>query len=332
MKQSRNNNEKLCNDNAIDATAVEWVVKLDRLGADNTTRVELERWLAQDARHAGALLRAQAGWKCFDRLQILGGKNDNSAAFFEDETFSRRVMLRKVAAAGTAGLGLAAALAVGFFRIGRHQILTPVGEIRRVPLLDGSVVAVNTNSALNIDIKPDLREITLDKGEVWFDVAEDTKRPFIVNSGDVRIRALGTAFSVRRRDDGADVLVTEGVVETWTVGNEENRRKVDAGSKVFVSDIAGPSQVVAASAQIDRVLAWREGEIAIDGETLAEAAAEFNRYNDRKLTIDPALADERLVGWFHTNEPKTFAAAAATILKLKITETPDEIHLSPSDN
>ena len=125
------------------------------------------------------------------------------------------------------------------------------------------------------------------------------------------------------------LIVTEGTVETWTVGSELDVRQVMAGSKVFVSDIAGPSRVVAASQQIDRALAWREGEIALDGETLAEAAVEFNRYNERKLTIDPALSNERLVGWFHTNEPDNFAAAAATVLKLKVTENADDIDLSP---
>src|SRR6185312_13816101 len=135
--------------------------------------------------------------------------------------------------------------------------------------------------------------------------------PFLVSAGDVRVRAIGTAFSVRRRDDGADVLVTEGVVETWTVSSEDRKRLVSAGSKVFVSDIAGPSTVVDASMQIDRVLAWRDGEIALDGETLADAAEEFNRYNRRKIFIDPTLSDKRLVGWFHTNEPETFAHAAA---------------------
>ena len=274
-------------------------------------------------------MRAQAAWNNLDRVGILrsGGVHPDSETL--SGPLSRRAMLRKVAATGSVGIAVAAVATIGFLRTGRNQILTPVGEIRRVPLLDGSVVAVNTNTELNIDIKPGLREITLEKGEVWFDVAKDKSRPFVVSSGDIRVRAIGTAFSVRRRDDGADVLVTEGTVETWTVGSESDVRQVMAGSKVFVSDIAGPSRVVAASQQIDRALAWREGEIALDGETLAEAAVEFNRYNERKLTIDPALSNERLVGWFHTNEPDNFAAAAATVLKLKVTENADEIHLSP---
>lgn len=328
MGDNRTGNKELLGENVIDAMAIEWVAQLDRADPDPRHADELEKWLAQDVRHRGAFLRAQAAWKSFDKLQILRHQADDARPV-QDRALSRRAILQSGAAASGAGLLAAAAAAVGFFRISRHQILTPVGEIRRVPLVDGSIMAVNTDSKVNVDIKSDAREITLERGEVWFDVAKDNKRPFVVTSGDVRVQAVGTAFSVRRRDDGTDVLVTEGVVETWRAGDAEQRRQVTVGSKVFVSDIAGPSEVVAAPSQIDRALAWREGEIALDGETLAEAAVEFNRYNERRLTIDPALTDKRLVGWFHTNEPETFARAAAAVLKLKVTATAEQIHLSP---
>lgn len=330
MRIKRTSNEELLGGNTIDAEAIDWVVRLDSNEPGARDLAELEMWLARDSRHEGAYLRAQAAWNSFDRLRILRNRGAYPAEGSRSGSVTRRTMLRKIAAAGGTGVAVAAAVAVGWWQIGRNRILTPVGEIRRVPLVDGSVVAVNTNSRLNVDIQSGVRQIALEKGEVWFDVAKDRKRPFVVTSGDVRVCAVGTAFSVRRRDDGADVLVTEGIVETWTVGNENARRRVSAGSKVFVSDIAGPSRVVAASAAIDRALAWRVGEIALDGETLAEAAEEFNRYNDRKLTIDPALANERLVGWFHTNEPDTFAHAAATVLKLNVTADAEEIHLSPN--
>jgi transmembrane sensor len=198
-----------------------------------------------------------------------------------------------------------------------------------VPLGDGSLVAVNTDSELSVALRPTLREISLDKGEFWLDVAKDVTRPFVVATGDVRVRAVGTAFSVRRRVHGADVLVTEGTVETWIVGDEQIRRRVPAGSRVFVSDIAGPSEVVAASTEIDRMLAWRSGEIVLDGETLADAADEFNRYNGRKLTIDPVLANKRLIGLFHTNEPETFAHAAAAALSVRVVANDVEIHIAP---
>jgi transmembrane sensor len=310
----------------IDERAVAWVCQLDKGEPTLAMLSELNAWLAEDARHQGAFLRAEAAWKSFDRLGILAS---NEADISEPEGWMSRRGMLAAGVLGAAGASLATAATVAFMWTERGQILTPLGEIRRVPLSDGSLVAVNTNSELNISLKPDLRDLALDKGEVWFEVAKDRKRPFLVSAGDVRVRALGTAFSVRRRDDGADVLVTEGVVETWTVSSENRKRLVSAGSKVFVSDVAGPSMVVDAPMQIDRVLAWRDGEIALDGETLADAAGEFNRYNTRKIFIDPTLSDKRLVGWFHTNEPETFAAAAATTVGAVVVTNGDEIHLLP---
>jgi transmembrane sensor len=310
--------------NAIDDRAVAWVGQLDAGAMAPAACAELDAWLAQDARHRGAFLRAQAAWKKLDRLAIAVSDEPKTARVHE--WISRRSVL---AAGGGAAMLAAAATTVAFVWTGRHAIQTPIGEIRRVPLSDGSLVAVNTDSIVNIALEAELREVTLDKGEVWFDVAKDSNRPFVVAAGDVRVRALGTAFSVRRLDDGADVLVTEGVVETWVVGAENRKRRVQAGSKVFVSDIDGPSNVVADATQIDRTLAWRNGEVVLDGETLADAAAEFNRYNDRKLTVDPALSNERLVGWFHTNEPETFAQAVVAALGATVVARDNEIHLAP---
>jgi transmembrane sensor len=309
--------------NAIDERAIEFVVRLDKEDPGPELRAQLDDWLAADPRHLGAYVRAQAVWRNFDRLGILTSEEFREAP---QSWFTRRNVL----ATGGGAVGLAAAVAVGaFVWTGYNRVLTPLGKIIRVPLNDGSVATVNTNSALNIALKPNVREIVIDKGEAWFNVVRDNSRPFIVAAGEVRVRAVGTAFAVRRRDDGANVLVTEGIVDTWTVNDENRVRRVTAGSKIFVSDIAGPSNAVVASTEIDRTLAWRDGEIALDGETLDDAVAEFNRYNERKLTVDPALGGKRLVGWFHTDEPEAFARAVATKWGADIGERDEEIHLAP---
>jgi transmembrane sensor len=307
--------------NAIDQEALAHLTRCDRAPDNAELCAERDAWLNADPRHQGAYLRAEAAFAHLDRLRALPKEDDKA----KEPILSRRHLL--IASGATAMAASAAGIALWLPT--RNLIATPVGEIRRVPLNDGSVATVNTNSELAVNLKADLRQLTLDKGEVWFDVAKDGRRPFVVAAGKVRVRAVGTAFSVRRRDDGADVLVTEGTVETWTVGDANKKAFVKAGAQVFVSDVAGPSNIIMASAQIDRTLAWRQGEIALDGLTLGAAAAEFNRYNTRQLTIDPSLADKKLVGWFHTNEPETFAKAAAATLGANLTQSDTEIHLAP---
>jgi transmembrane sensor len=77
--------------------------------------------------------------------------------------------------------------------------------------------------------------VSLGGGEAWFRVALNKKRPFVVEAGEIRAKAVGTAFSVGRRREGADVLITEGTIETWVVGREA-RRRVSTGSREFVSE------------------------------------------------------------------------------------------------
>jgi transmembrane sensor len=299
--------------------AAEWATRIDGGSIDRDTDVELRRWLDEDPRRQGALLRAEAALSFLDRGRALAGVIPKPEP--------RPIWVRRKLI--FAGAALAASLVgVAVLITAPNRYDTDLGEIRQVPLSDGSVVAINTQSAVEVSMHRNAREVTLTRGEAWFKVAHDTTRPFIVSAGRIRVRAVGTAFSVRRHDDGADVQVTEGVVETWTVGEEERRIHVAAGSQAYVAAYE-PPKVVQASADVERSLAWREGQIVLEGETLDDAVAQFNRYNARKLVIsDPGLAAEKLVGQFRATDPQTFAAAVATTLGAKVEEDGDTIRLS----
>lgn len=302
----------------IEADAARWVVRVDREGDDPGVRAELEAWLAGDRRRVGAYVRAEAGWTHLDRASVLA---------VEPPTVSAPSLVRRRGVIGGLGL-LAAGLAAMVVapRLLARRYGTALGEIRRVPMADGSVAAINTSSELEVSMRPRLRAVRLERGEAWFAVAKDPDRPFVVESGPVRVRAVGTAFSVRKHDAGSDILVTEGVVEVWTDGQAP--RRVAAGQRVFADNDAGVSVPPKADANLARQLAWRDGQIVLDGQTLAEAAAEFNRYNDRKIEVaDPRLAGERFVGWFRTNDPEGFAEAAASTFNGRILTSGEAIVL-----
>lgn len=302
--------------------AAEWATRIDVGSIDAETDEGLRRWLDADPRRKGALLRAEAALSFIDRGRALAG------VIPKPET--RAFWIRRKLIAGGAALA-AGLVGVAILMTSPHRYHTDLGEVRRVPLSDGSVVAINTQSAVEVAMHANVREVTLTRGEAWFRVAHDRKRPFIVSAGRIRVRAVGTAFSVRRHDDGADVQVTEGVVETWTIGEEDRRVQVTAGSKAYVAEYE-PPKPIPDSADIERSLAWRDGQIVLEGETLDEAVAQFNRYNAKKLVIaDPGLAAETLVGQFRATEPRTFAEAVATTLGAKVDEEGDTIRLSRAD-
>lgn len=302
----------------IEADAARWVVRVDRDGDDAGVRAELEAWLASDRRRVGAYARAEAGWKHLDRAQLLANDAPETAPLV-----GRRSLIGGLGALAAGLVGVAVAPRLLSRRYG-----TALGEIRRVPMADGSVAAINTSSELEVAMRGKLRAVKLDRGEAWFEVAKDPSRPFVVESGPVRVRAVGTAFSVRKHQGGSDVLVTEGVVEVWSEDGKTPPRRVSAGQRVFADNSLGVLTPPKAETDLSRQLAWRDGQIVLDGQTLAEAAAEFNRYNDRKIEVaDPRLADERFVGWFRTNDPEGFAEAAATTFNGKVSVRDDAIVL-----
>jgi transmembrane sensor len=311
----------------IDDEAADWAARVDGRDLDAERDTRLQAWLAGDPRRAGAFLRAQAAISFLDRGRALAGAQ-------EVETVDAVARPSRRALIGGAGGACAAALVGGatFWMTRPQRLDTRLGEIRRVPLADGSLVAINTRTALDVALNARSRQITLRRGEAWFQVAKDAERPFVVSAGRVRVRAVGTAFSVRRVGDGVDVMVTEGVVETWIEGQGGPRRRVVAGNGVVLASKA-PQAVARSPSAIERSLAWRNGEIALDGESLGDAADQFNRYNSRQIVIDdPQLAQERFVGLFRTNEPESFAAAVAATIGVNVDDDGRVIRLSRGRN
>jgi transmembrane sensor len=308
-----------------DDQACIWAIRIDAGELEPNSAAQLETWLAGNARRRGALLRAQAALSFLDRGRALREVETPLQTRF----MSRRRML--VAAASLAAL----AAGIGTLRVlmsSARRYSTELGELRRVPLADGSVASINTQSIVDVAMEPTVRQVELARGEAWFQVAKDATRPFVVAAGQVRIRAVGTAFSVRRREQGTDVLVTEGTVETWVVGAEERKSRLTAGSRAFMAD-HGPPTLAQGTEDIKRTLAWRDGQIALEGETLADAAAEFNRYNSKKIVIaDPELARQRLVGQFRTSDPEAFARAVKTVLGASVSEDSEGIRVSRGVN
>jgi transmembrane sensor len=316
--------------NEIETEAVRWIWRLDREGQTPELTTALETWLAGDTRRRGAFLQAEAAWTMLNsarrrpgEVDIVNGRLEYSASQ-PKKAWSRRLLIAGGAAiaAGVAGIAL--------MRLARNQYTTGMGEILILPLADGSTASINTQSKVDIELASDARIVNLAQGEAWFQVAKDPLRPFVVKAGRVRVRAVGTAFSVRRHIAGVSVLVTEGVVETWVEGAPAHGVKVSAGAKAMLSDQAVISTAAMPNGEAERALAWRAGKIDLSGETLAEAAAEFNRYNARKLIIsDEQLAQQRFFGVFRTDDPGAFARAVHESLGAEVVEnSPSAICIS----
>jgi transmembrane sensor len=130
------------------------------------------------------------------------------------------------------------------------------------------------------------------------------------------VRAVGTAFAVRRFEDGAEVLVTEGTVEVWT-GNA--KALLSAGQRSFVAYKTAQITVARQPQEIQRTLAWRDGKLIFTRQTLGEAVADFNRYSVKKIVIsDPALENKRIFGQYQIDAAEQFARDIGAYLNVPI--------------
>ncbi|WP_343517886.1 FecR domain-containing protein [Sphingomonas sp.] len=316
----------MVHDESDEGEAARWAIRRDARPLTPEDQAAFDAWLAGDERRKGALLRAEAVLVYLDRGRALRAPEEpETDAQAEPAHVSRRTII----AAGGVGIAAAAAGLLGVILASpREGYSTAVGEVRRVPLADGSTATVNTASRIAVAMRPERREIRVQEGEVWFEVAHDTRRPFLVEAGDVLVRAVGTAFSVRRHANGIDVLVTEGAVEAWRASDPQARIRIRSGQRSFVSAEASPLIAVAAEPEIERALAWRNGELALNGEPLSYAVEELNRYNRRRIVvIDPAIGRTPIVGYFRTGEPAEFARAVAGIVGGRVESQGDEIRL-----
>jgi transmembrane sensor len=194
--------------------------------------------------------------------------------------------------------------------LSQPHFVTQIGEQRSVPLEDGSLVYLNTDSDLTVDLSGPERRITLTKGEARFTVAKDPKRPFIVSTKHASVRALGTIFNVQTGGERTAVSVIEGRIEVTGQAEMTSLRGMQAqnsghmmqlvlrtGEQAMVTQLG---RVVRDNvSRIDRVMAWPNGQLAFRDEPLIDLVTDFNRYHRLPLRIsDPELAAHRVSGTF----------------------------------
>ncbi|SEJ16427.1 FecR family protein [Sphingobium sp. AP50] len=301
-----------------DAAAL-WAARIDRAPLEAHEQAALDAWLAGDSRCAGALMRARAALMRMDAAQALGPD-------FTPAT-PRPHLSRRTVIAGSGGL-LAASLS-GFLLWPRSQLYrTGTGEVRLIPLDDGSIATLNTQSEMEILFSREQRLVRLIRGEGYFEVAKDKARPFIVAAMGAEVRAVGTAFTVRALPSRAvDVRVQEGVVEVAKPAHASQAVRMAANMEARIDDDNDNISPVAVTPDnVQRVLLWREGRLSFESETLANAVAEFNRYNRTAIILaDQDIGKRHVTGLFSATDPQGFAQAIALSMDLNTRSNGNQI-------
>ncbi len=277
--------------------ALTWVARLQSDSVSNDDIDAFALWLGADSSHPPAMDAALELWDDLGVVRVLPETVDDAAAAQSEAAGERP---REAANAASWWPRAAAVAACLFAAIllwptvdgdaDARVYTTALGERRTVILPDDSRLLLNTSSRIRVHFESGQRSLSLLRGEVYFEVASDPKRPFHVDTGSARATAIGTAFNIHRRPDSVEILVTEGVVrveETDGSGNRAPAVEVLRANESLLASSAGFRAYSSSSAVRDRQLAWQRGELVADEMRLPVLARELERYHD----IDILIAD-----------------------------------------
>lgn len=305
----------------IENRAASWLVRREEADWSQAEQAALDAWLDESMAHKAAYWRLEHHWRKTDKLRALGA--GTAHAFETEQARPRRQWWAAIAASLLAIVGVGAAM-YGLQpekppAIADARFATPVGGHRIIPLSDGSKIEMNTATLVRTAMTEESREVWLDEGEAYFEIAHREGSPFVVHAGSRTVTVLGTKFSVRRDGEKVTVSVVEGRVRV-----DDAKAQTVPAAIMKAGDIAiarGPSTLLAARSEerVESALAWRNGMLTFDQSTLADAATEFNRYSRKRIEIvDPEAAGIRIGGTFRASAMDDFVALLRDAYGLKV--------------
>jgi transmembrane sensor len=309
--------------------AIAWLVRLQGETVTEGDWLEFDAWLTAAPAHAQAYDDVLA----FDqRLAI-----DSPLMDAERVAPSAKVVPLRPARrvwVWSAGAAIAAAFVAGAILVPSKGLLggrettyvTGVGERRAIALEDGSRIDMNAASRVTVRFERHARRIKMDDGQVFFDVAKDSARPFLIAAGDTQVRVVGTQFDVRRRDGQVAVNVQRGLVEV-----RPNLAANAAPFRLRPGQGLSHREGQAADAKLQAVAlgeiaGWRQGRLIYRDEPLSQIAGDMNRLFPRPVKLgDAEAANMRLSGVLIVDEQDAMVDRLSHLLPVQTTTTKDAI-------
>jgi transmembrane sensor len=269
-------------------------------------------WLHSDPLHAPTYEELLGTWRQFTQAPPLTRATAAAPSRQRRRTWYWPLRWRQFAMAMS---GVVAAVVLSFYlhsQITEATFETTLGERETVSLPDGSALQLNSDSRVRVDYSLRSRVIHLERGEAFFNVAHDVKRPFWVTIGKSWVRAVGTAFGVYLNRKGVRVTVHEGTVKLGSAAHslptslsESALKKASAvltaGEQADLEGRVATTRKLSTD-ELARAAAWRDGWLYVENENLCDVIAELNRYTPRQLISEDAqLCSLSVGGSFQAN-------------------------------
>jgi transmembrane sensor len=318
-------------DAEIANAAVDWLVRLQGETVTERDWLDFDAWLTASPAHAQA----------YDAVLAFDQRLDLDARFAEAEPVgapltSNVVPLRPARRAWvwSAGAAIAAAFVAGAVLVpskglmgGRETTyVTGVGERRTIALEDGSRIDMNAASRVTVRFERHARRIKMDDAQVFFDVAKDSSRPFLISAGDTQVRVVGTQFDVRRRDGKVAVNVQRGLVEVRPhLARDAAPYRLRPGQGLSHREGQTADAKLQAVA-VEEVAGWRQGRLIYRDQPLSQIAGDMNRLFPRPVKLgDAEAANMRLSGVLIVDEQDAMVDRLSHLLPVRTTTTKDAI-------
>lgn len=283
--------------------AAVWLATLHGGKSSKAEREAFKAWLTVDSRHAEAYANLDKLWEGSINLPGMKERHHAAKKAVNRRNFGKGVI---VAALGLGAYGYLADHPFADYR-------TAVGERRTITLPDGSTIELAAETRLSLAYTSERRRLVLYDGEVFFTVAKDARRPFVVDAGSGQTVALGTAFGIESRGGKATVIVTESAVSV-ALGAQSSR--VAAGYLVtYDRQKIGAAHESESGAE----LAWREGRLVFTQAPLGEVVAALNRWRSGRLIVmSPALAARPITMIVDLNRSDAIVSQLAQAVSIRI--------------
>jgi transmembrane sensor len=305
---------RLPNIKEVEREASEWIARLDADDVSAEDRTRFDVWLHSHPLHARAYEDLLGTWRQLaeaaplTRAAAAAGSPDPPRAWHRPQRWRQFAMAMS---------GIVAAVLLGSYL---HSLTTAAtfqtarGERATIALPDGSTLRLNSDSRARVDYSLRSRVIYLERGEAFFAVAREVKRPFWVTTGGSWVRAVGTAFGVYLNREGVRVTVHEGTVKLGsadqllpTAFSEGTLKKASAvltaGEQADLQGAVTTTRKLSA-AELARAAAWQDGWLHVANENLCDVIAELNRYTPRQLILEDTQLCSLSVGGAFQADPR----------------------------
>lgn len=292
---------------SLDEQAAHWFAR-NRNAPSRESREQFHIWHATPA-HARAYQAFESLWADLGELEQV-----SKPAVLPARTPERR---RAGFALATAAAILCAVFALNVGApapLYQQNVATLAQGTKTILLPDGSTLNVNINTRLRIAFSAHQRDIYLDQGQLYIEVAPNKEHPLVVHAGDARVKVVGTGFDVRRSPRQLEVSVAHGEVafvpnaRTSTLLGAQQRATYTYANETLQENTLNTNEIAN----------WRTGHLAFRNRELASLIEELDLYRPGVIELaNGPLAHYKVSGNLDVSDPLALVKALPALIPVK---------------